>query len=285
MSGGPAWLAAAVAAAPHRFPAAVAVKALGGARPPLQSDPSLALPAGEVVSIGDDGVVTLALPGLRGAGSPLPGPWLSLIDALPADSAASGILGLVEGRVLHHRVGAELARAVDDPDRFADLLAALVGQPAGLPAGLAPALADGPTPEGLAAALAWASGTRVRIEAACGGRLPLPPERRSAIGLAGRLGADLLIGTSVRGADLGFRVELGPVAMDTASRLRPGTPGFDRCVAVTTRLAPASTAWELVLLVAAPEAGSCAMGTSVLGIDGHLAGPPPRIGREVLYRS
>jgi predicted component of type VI protein secretion system len=105
------WLAAAVRADPSRFPAAVVVQALPGPLL-LRADPSPAFPVAEVLAIesGDPEVVACGLPGLRGAGSPLPASWGAMLATMPADCAARGFLDAIEHRLLSQRLAVDCAR-------------------------------------------------------------------------------------------------------------------------------------------------------------------------------
>lgn len=282
----PRWLAEAVRLAPARFPAAVVVEALAGQPLHLRADPSPAFLAEEVHALmaGDPPVLELGLPGLRGAGSPLPSAWCTILATLPPASAAHGLIDLIEHRLLGQRLAVEGLRPVDDPGRFAALLAVMAGLSAETPGAVAGACADGPTAEAVAAVAARAAGAPVRVVAACGGELPLPPERGSALGRVGRLGTDLTTGTMVCGPDLGFRLEIGPVAWAQAPRLRHGGADHARLIAAVQAVAPATACWELVLLVQTAQSPRPGLGSAGLGSTARLHGEAAAIEREVLHR-
>jgi predicted component of type VI protein secretion system len=282
----PHWLAQAVRSAPTRFPAVVAVDALAGTRLELRADPSPAFPADEVRAVvdGDPTLLELGLPGLRGAGSPRPSSWLAILATLPADSAARGLIDAIEHRLLEQAIAVERARPVDDPGRFAALLTAMAGLAEGCSPASAGACADGPTAEAVAAMARLAAAAPVRVVAACGGEMPLPPERRSVLGRQGRLGGDCTAGMSVCGRDLGFRLEVGPVSWDQASRLRPGGADHACLIGMLRDFAPATTCWEIVLLVGTAGAPRPALGSAGLGSAFRLLGEAAAVEREVVHR-
>lgn len=282
----PPWLADAVRAAPARFPAAVVAGALSDLPLRWRADPSPAFPGTEVRAIesGDPTVVELGLPGLRGAGSPLPSAWCTLLAQLPEGSAARGLVDAIEHRQLAQRLAVACARPVDDPGCFAALLTAMAGLPEAVPVAAAGVCADGPTAEAAAAVASRVAGAPAQVLAACGGELPLPPERHAALGQAGRLGTDLAAGTTVRAPDFGFRIELGPVAWDQAPRLRRGGADHARLVAAVQAIAPMTTCWEIILLVETGRAPRSGLGAAALGSATRLHGDAAAVERELLHR-
>jgi predicted component of type VI protein secretion system len=159
---------------------------------------------------------------------------------------------------------------------------------AGLPEGTsgedARVLIDGPTAEALAAVTQRIAGAPVRVVAACGGELPLPPERCSALGRSGRLGTDLATGTRVCAPDVGFRLEVGPVAWTDAPRLRRAGADHLRLIATMQAVAPATTCWEVILLVETRGSPRPPLGLAGLGSTARLDGDPAVIEAEIVHR-
>lgn len=262
MSGAPAWLRAAVAAAPQEHPLAVAATAFPAAA--LRGPRGLAV-APEVVAAGPDAIRTGVL-GLAGPASPLPAILARELASFEEDSAAAGLLTAIEAALLRQLVAALLRRAVDDPHGERERLARLSGCGDRAAAACAGRLADGPTADGLAHLLARLAGCRVELMPGTGGELPLHPDRDGRLG-ARRLGQDFACGAVVADALLGCRIMLGPVPAADAAGLRPGgTRHAVVSAAIAERLPPA-LGWELLLRVSPGPNGLH------LGEDLRLDGP------------
>lgn len=275
-----AWLRAAVLADPQRFGLLVAAQALPEAR--LRGPRSLALARSEVEAIAADPLeLHTAVLGLAGPQSPLPAAMARELSTLESDSAAAGLIGLIEDRLLQLLVLAQVRRAVDDPAAHHAMLERLLGPLADAERLVAGRLCDGPTADGLAVRLAAVAGCAVRVIAATGGSLPLGPGRSDALGDA-RLGEEQVVGCMVSAPELGCRIELGPVTASMAQRLRPGGTDHAAILAVLGRGLPACLQWELQLLVEPAAAVPCGMGE--LGRTLRLDGPLPTVERETLAR-
>jgi predicted component of type VI protein secretion system len=263
MSGAPAWLRAAVAAAPGEHPLAVAATAFPSAA--LRGPRSLAVTP-EVVAAGPEEIRCGVL-GLAGPASPLPAGMARELAALDEGSAAAGLIAALESTLLRHLVAAVRRRAVDDPAGERARLGRLVGCADPAAAACAGRLADGPTADGLAHLLARLAGCRVALRPACGGELPLHPDRDGRLGTR-RLGQDLACGSAVADAQLGCRIELGPIPASAAPGLRPGGTQHARVLQAIAERLPASLRWEMRLRVAPGAPGLR------LGEDLRLAGDP-----------
>lgn len=272
----PAWLAQAVLAEPQSFPLLRAAEALPAAR--LGGPRSLALAAHEVLAATPERLQTAVL-GLAGPSSPLPAGMASELAGLAADSAAAGLLALIEERLLGHLLLLVRRRAVDHAAAHGALLDRLAGPLEVSERGLAGRLCDGRTADALARRLAAVALCAVRVTAATGGTLPLGAGVGCALGRQ-RLGSGQVLGESVTAAEFGCAIELGPVAPAQAGRLRPGGADHARLRHALDRGLPPCLRWRLDLLV--ETAPAVALGVQALGLDLRLAGPPPAVERERL---
>ena len=271
-----AWLAREVQAQPRRFPLLRAAEALPQA--PMSGPRSLALAAHEMIEAGADGVRTAVL-GLAGPSSPLPAGLAQELARLPADSAAAGLVGAVEERLLGLLVRIGRRRPADDPAAQRDRLDRLAGPCAEGEHGFAGRLCDGRTADALAHRLAVVAGCTVRVIAATGGALPSGPGTGNALGGHG-LGDGLVVGEAVAAAEFGCRVVLGPVEAAHAGRLRPGGADHELLRAALARGLPPCLTCRVELLVrGTPGSG---LGAATLGSDARLDGQPPAVEGELL---
>lgn len=277
----PSWLRAAVQAAPARFGLLAAAQALPGAR--LRGPRGLALAGSEVEGVAADGAALhTAVLGLAGPQSPLPAGLAHELAALEPGSAAAGLLGLIEERLLGLLIQAQVRRAVDDPAGHRAALHRLAGPLDDAEAAIAGRLCDGRSADAMAARLARTAGCAVRIAAATGGSLPAGPGCSEALGGAA-LGVGQVVGRDIAAPELGCRIELGPVDPAAAESLRPGGGRHGQLLAALDRGLPPCLRWELVLLVVPAPARPCGLGE--LGRGTRLDGPPPAVEREILARS
>lgn len=273
----PAWLPAAVLAAPERFPLLCAVAALPAAR--LRGPRSLALPAHEVLAVSPAEVRTAAL-GLAGPASPLPAGLAQELAALPEDAAAAGLLAAVEERLLAQLVTLVGRRGCDDPAAQRERLDRLAGPFADDEYAIAGRLCDGRTADALACRVAVAAGCRVRVVPATGAALPCGPGTGAALGRQ-RLGGGQVLGEQVTAAEFGCRVILGPVAADQAERLRPGGERFAALRAALVRALPPCLRCRVDLLVRG--GGAAGLGAGTLAVDARLDGAAPPCEAECLF--
>lgn len=277
----PAWLRNALLADPPRFGLLVAAQALPAAR--LRGPRSLALPRSEIEAVVDDGgELHTSVLGLAGPQSPIPAAMAQELAALEPDTAAAGLIALIEDRLLRLLVQAQVRRAVDDPAGHRADLDRLVGPLPVDEAILAGRLCDGRTADALAARLALAAGCAVRVTAATGGTLPLGPGCSDVLGQA-VLGSQQVVGRQIKAPELGCRIELGPVDGDLAQRLRPSGDLHAAVLAAIDRGMPACQCWELLLLVVSGPAVTC--GSGRLGCTMRLDGADAAVEREILARS
>ncbi|PWC78328.1 type VI secretion system baseplate subunit TssG [Azospirillum sp. TSH64] len=161
-----------------------------------------------------------------------------------------------------------------DSDPFATYLASLIGL--GLPSLRdRDALPDGVrlhfagrlvgqarNPEGLCAMIASFFAIGATVQEFVRAWMDLPPECRWRLGgdpmsvTAGAgptLGEGLTLGARVVDAQHRFRIRLGPMGMDDYARMLPGGPSLDRLVALVRGYAGDEFAWDVQLVLRAPE--------------------------------
>lgn len=272
----PEWLARAVLAEPRRFALLRAAEALPEAR--LAGPRSLAVAPHEVIAA-DRAVLRTAVLGLAGPSTPLTAGLAQELARLPEDSAAAGLVAAIEERLLQVMLLIVRRRAVDDAAAHGALLDQLAGPLAEDERGLAGRLCDGPTADALAQRLAAVAGCAVAIAAGTAGELPIGPGAGGDLG-GQRLGCGQVLGEAVTAVEFGCRIELGPVDLQHAARLRPGGADHARLRQALARGLPPCLRWRLELLVR--SAPAAALGVQSLGLDLRLAGTPPAVERELL---
>lgn len=275
----PAWVRDRLLSHPASVGLLAAAWALPQAR--LSGPRSLAIADAEVLSCGSGDRIETAVLGLAGPQSPLPAALAHELAQLEPSSAMSGLLDVLEDRLLRLLVEAQLRRAVDDPQAHRALLLRLAGPAAPAEAAWIGRLCDGATADALAARIAGVAGCRVRITAARGGSLPLGPGSSAVLG-----GAPLGIGQALDGPvwapELGCRIDLGPVDPEDACRLRPDGDRYQLLLTTVQMALPACLAWRLLLCVRPSSAAPCGVG--LLGADMRLAGEPLALECEELAR-
>jgi predicted component of type VI protein secretion system len=276
----PAWLRRAVLADPGRFGLLAAAQALPEAR--LHGPRSLALARCEIEAVtADGGALQTAVLGLAGPQSPQPAAMAQELAALEPETAAAGLLALIEDRLLRLLVQGQVRRAVDDPAAHQAALDRLAGPLSSGETYIIGRLCDGRTADALASHVAQVTGCAVRVLAATGGCLPLGSGCSDVLGKAA-LGSEQTIGRQVSAPDLGCRIEIGPVDGDMAQRLRPAGGLHAALLEAIARGMPPCMRWEVRLLVICGSATPCGLGS--LGCTMRLDGRTAKIDSEILAR-
>jgi type VI secretion system protein ImpH len=111
-------------------------------------------------------------------------------------------------------------------------------------------------PEGLQAIVADLFGLPVAIEEFVAEWIELPADERCRLrvaGACGRLGADTMLGQRTWCAQHKFRLRLGPMGWDDYRRFLPGEGALEGLQAVVRNVIGDETAWDLALVLQAPE--------------------------------
>jgi type VI secretion system protein ImpH len=121
-------------------------------------------------------------------------------------------------------------------------------------------------PEGLQTIVADLFGLPVAIEEFVAEWIDLHPDERCRLGAAasgGRLGSDAMLGQRTWSAQHKFRLRLGPMAWDDYRRFLPGEDALERLQAVVRNVIGDETAWDLELVLQAPEVPPAHLGDDV----------------------
>ena len=258
---------------------------------------SLAFPTSEIVAADKDanGIwqVTVGLPGLYGANSPLP---TSYTEDLLARDEGDPTRSLLD--VVHHRLLSLLHRALHkyrDGD-VAVPLQRLTGlyqkQLAGRIAGdrlLAYA--------GILAGRARGADTLERVlshylDVACQIEqcillwTPLPSDQITRLGEANSaLGVDCVAGDTVCSRATAFRIVVGPLRWDTIDGFLPGGQRLADLHALVGLLNSDALDYEVELLVDTVGVPEIPLGEARLGLDVRTAGDVSAVRRDIVYRS
>ena len=258
---------------------------------------SLAFPTAEVVAAVRDGQgrwqLTVGLPGLYGANSPLPLSYTEDLLRLDQPTLTRGVLD-----VLHHRLLSLLYRALHkyrDGD-IAGVLQRLTGLDQRLGAGQLPAqrlLAYA----GILAGRARGADALERmvqhyfsvpcqVESCILRLTPLPAEQRTRLGEAHvSLGVDSVAGDTVASRATAFRVTVGPLAWTIVDGFLPGGEQLGELQALIGLINGDGLDYDIELLIDSRQAPHLPLGSARLGLDLRTAGAVADLRRELVYRS
>lgn len=304
----PTWLTDALRAEPAAFDFAAAVDAVTGATPlggtdaaaervRLRPHLSLSFPTAEVVAADEttDGRwhLTVALPGLYGANSPLATSYSEDLLARDDGGLTRGLLD-----VIHHRLLSLLHRSLH-VHRDGDLAGSLQ-QLTGLHQRLVGGRIPGEALLAYAGMLAGrARGTdtmeRVlghwcavpcRIEPCIELWTPLPADQLTLLGQANAaLGIDSVAGDQVCSRATAFRITIGPLPWDQVDDFMPHGERLADLHAIVGLLNGDSLDYEVELLIDTDGMPEQPLESSRLGLDLRTAGTIPPMRRELVYRS
>ncbi len=296
----PAWLQADLAANAPAFSFTAAI-AVAGEQARLRPHLSLAFPATEVVAaecLAGIWHVTLGLPGLYGAHSPLP---TSYTEDLLADEPAIDSDPLRRGLydVLHQQVYRLLADVLDhhrEPQQDARLIAqfsGLIDRRIGerIPgeallawAGLLSGRSRGA--DALERVLSGWAGVPCVVEECIALWTPLPDDHCTRLGAANStLAIDCVAGGWFVSRATAFRVEIGPVPWTVMESWLPDGHHLGDTLAVIDLLNGDALDVEVVLVIDTATMPCPPLGAARLGRDLRTTGPAAAVRREVVYRS
>lgn len=292
----PAWLLVDLATNASSFSFTAAVAAVGSAvhlRPTL----SLAFPASEVLAahhINGMWQLTLGLPGLYGANSPLPTSYTEDLLAAEDDPLRRGLYDL-----LHQRLFRLLADVLDqhrEPARQARLLGLfsglsgrrfggrIAGEDLLAWSGLLTGRCHGA--DALERLLSGWSGTPCAVEECIALWTSLPEGQLTRLGAANStLGSDCVAGGWVLSRATAFRVTVGPVAGDVVDAWLPGGRLLEDLIALTDLLNGDALDVEVVLVVDTAGMSCPALGQARLGRDLRTTGTTAPYRRDLVYRT
>ncbi len=283
---------------PWAFDLSRAVAVVGGGGPVrLRPDLSLAMPAAEVVAAETDGDgwrLTLGIPGLYGAGSPLPSSYTEDLFPEEEDPLRRGVVDLINDRVLHLLVQA--LRRERDPQVSRDLLGLATGL-AGRRfadridgddllafAGLLGGRARGA--DGLERLLGGWSGVACTVEECIPLLTPIPRDQQTSLGgLNTALGSTTIAGEAVVSRATAFRVVVGPLPWNAVDPWLPGGSGLAELCTLTDLANTDALDYEIVLVVETAGMPNIPLGDGRLGLDTRTEGTMDGLRRELVFRT
>jgi len=258
---------------------------------------SLAFPTSEVVAAEKDAGgtwhLTVGLPGLYGANSPLPTSYTE--DLLTRDDG-DPTRTLLD--VVHHRLLSLLHRALHkyrDGDVSIPLQRltgvynkVLAGRIAGerllAYAGVLAGRSRGA--DTLERVLSHYLNVTCEIEQCIMLWTPLPSDQLTRLGEANScLGSDCVAGDTVCSRATAFRITVGPLRWDTVEGFLPGGERLADLHALVGILNGDALDYEVELLVDTAHAPELPLGEARLGLDVRTAGVAPILRRDIVYRS
>ncbi len=308
----PAWLTTALHNQPSAFSFVAAIDAVAGGvalggtsaaaeRVRLRPHLGLAFPLAEVVAAekpcdpGSDlrWQITVGLPGLYGANSPLPTSYTEDLLARDVNDPTRGLLD-----VIHHRLLSLLHRALHKY-RDGDLAGPLQRL-----TGLHQRLIGGRIPSqrllaytGILAGRARGADTleRVlshfhevpcRIEQCIEMWTPLPADQLTRLGEANcGLGSDCVAGDTICSRATAFRITVGPLRWSDMAGFLPGGERLADLQALVGHLEGDALDYEVELLIDTTGLPESSLGDARLGLDLRTSGAFPTERREIVYRS
>ncbi len=237
--------------------------------------------------------LTVGLPGLYGANSPLPLSYTEDLLALDQPTLTRGVLD-----VLHHRLLSLLHRALHkyrDGD-IAGVLHRLTGLDQRLSAGrlssqrllayagILTGRARGA--DALERMVQHYFNVPCQVEACILRWTPLPDEQRTRLGQAhASLGVDSVAGDTIASRATAFRVILGPLAWDIVDGFQPHGEHLADLQALIGMINGDGLDYEVELIIDSRQAPHLPMGSARLGLDLRTAGTVAAVRRELVYRS
>lgn len=258
---------------------------------------SLAFPTSEVMAAEKDAAgiwhLTVGLPGLYGANSPLPTSYTEDLLAREDDDPARGLLDVV-----HHRLLSLLHRALHkyrDGDLSIplqrltgvyqrNLAGRITGQRLLAYAGILAGRARGA--DTLERVVSHYLDVPCRIEQCIMLWTPLPSDQITRLGEANSaLGVDCVAGDTVCSRATAFRITVGPLRWNAVDGFLPGGACLADLHALVGLLNNDALDYEVELLVDTAGAPELPLGEARLGLDVRTSGDAPAVRRDIVYRS
>ena len=258
---------------------------------------SLAFPTSEVLAAEKDAagrwLLTVGLPGLYGANSPLPTSYTE--DLLNRDDRdpTRGLLDVVHHRLLSLLHGAlhkyrdgdvtiPLQRLTGVYQKH--LAGRIAGQRLLAYAGVLAGRARGA--DTLERVLSHFLHVPCQIEQCIMLWTPLPSDQITRLGEANSaLGVDCVAGDTVCSRATAFRITVGPLRWDTVEGFLPGGECLADVHALVGLLNNDALDYEVELLVDTAGTPELPLGDARLGLDVRTAGEVPAVRRDIVYRS